>query len=119
MYARSRGVAVPLSASARCTSDTARASSAGSIGALMFGPSTSAWPQYAIAHAGSRRAASANARPASAWLNPYVRLTPWLMKSCARSIFVETANVWTPRFCRRGANGMPGAAGWLKPSGVS
>ena len=41
-------------------------SSFGSIGALIFGPSTSAWPQYAIASEGSSLAASRNARPASA-----------------------------------------------------
>ena len=35
------------------------------IGALRFGPSASAWPQYAIASAGSSRAASRNARIAS------------------------------------------------------
>ena len=31
------------------------------------------------------------------------------MNSCARSLFVVTGNVWTPRFCSRGASGMPGA----------
>ena len=30
------------------------------------------------------------------------------MNSCARWFFVVTGNVWTPRFCSRGATGCPG-----------
>src|SRR6476659_8868528 len=94
MYARSRGVTRVFAALAFCTSSKAFGSSSGAIAALIFGPSTRAWPQYAIAHEGSSRAASANARPASGWLKPYARFKPWLMNCCARTDFVVTLKVW-------------------------
>jgi len=66
MYARSRGVARDASDCAFFTSSSAFGSSVGSIEALMLGPSTKAWPQYAMGFVPSSRATSANDRAASA-----------------------------------------------------
>ena len=52
MNARSRGVTFAFSATAFCTRSRAFGSSSAFIAALMFGPRTSAWPQYAIAALG-------------------------------------------------------------------
>jgi hypothetical protein len=69
MSSRSRALALGASACARVIAASAAAPAASSIGALMFGPSTSASPQWHIAQSGSRRCAWRNARAASAWLN--------------------------------------------------
>jgi hypothetical protein len=67
MYACSFDVAFFDSANARCTAAYASRAAFSSIsGRLMFGPSTIARPQCAIASRGSSSAARANDRSASA-----------------------------------------------------
>jgi hypothetical protein len=76
--ARSRVPAFAFSSVARASAASAGGFASGTIGALMFGPRTSASPQKHIAHSGSRRCAAWNARCASAWLKAKASRTPWL-----------------------------------------
>jgi hypothetical protein len=79
MSACSRGDAVPASALAFASAASAGALAAGSIGALMLGPSTRASPQKQMAQEGSISWARRKLLAASAWLKPKVSIIAWSM----------------------------------------
>src|SRR5262245_15927772 len=105
MSARSRGLTRDAPASARCAASNARRPFSGVIGALRLGPYATASPQYAIAIWGSSRAASRNARIASAWLNAYRSRIPWSKNRCAAATDVVTGMCSAPIPESSGARG--------------
>jgi len=88
MYARSGSVTRAASACAAAISSAACFSSAGSIGALMLGPSATATPQRHMAQPGSSFAPWRKELIASSWLKPYISLSPWSKYACAAGVAV-------------------------------
>ncbi len=88
----SRSCSGPAAASARafCTASYAAFSRSESISELMFDPSASAMPQYAMVICGSSWAARSKERTASGWLNAYTSVSPWSKNICASALTVDT-----------------------------
>ena len=79
--------------------------------ALMFGPSTSAWPQYAMAQVRVESCRLAKGAAGLGVVEPVGEVQALVDEALGAGVRRVTGNVWEPRFWRRGASS-PVGPGW-------